>query len=528
MLSSTMDKKLISIFDFDGTLTMNGMPKYSFLDKFGYKNGMQDERFLKEALEHHLKSGKDYVRDFLEYALKIANDNNLQLTLPILCEGQETIGWNIGVDTFFDTLARTAKNRKTSNKNYVITSGVEEYVNNLPIAEHFSMVYGSCLEMDERQNILGIEKSMTDELKVKYIKNILMQNGKPVDDCSDVVYVGDGLTDEAPMQYVHKHGGKIIYISYKTANSLQGYKDLNKDVQIVDYNCSADFSPTGDVVKAFTEIMNHKEYARHFTTIDKHGVWPDDTSPDAIISQAKQAVANIIATENYTKLKKLYRLAGQSGSGKSTQLLPTVLNYEESRGNTPITIAVRTFAKYHPRYDDLAKTIPAGAIREATNGFGLKCLCAAYAMLLEMGYLTIVDLTIMEPCFEEFMLSQAQINNYQAEYHVLAVNKNLSNSFIEKRKNDPSHPEYGKIVNTSSIDFWYNALPRGIKFLAENDATNICFVWSAHKEEPLHYGIISERTTTALDTGRAELGEQKIDEQTLRQGKLEFLIKSAR
>lgn len=517
-------RKFISIFDFDGTLTADDMPKYSFMNRLGHKNGFQNKNTLNQIKKKQTATGERFIQSCLEHILQTAKDNKLQLTLPILCEGQDEIKWNAGIDSFFETLATHAKNYGLENKNYIITSGFEEYLQNLPIAKHFAAIYGSRLEIDKDRNIIGINQCMCDELKAKYLETILTDNGKQADDCTDVVYVGDGLTDKAPMQLVHEHGGKTIFIRHKTAQSTKGYYELNKKKPIVDYSCEADFTPNGDVVKCFVTIMNTSEYIRQFNAIDTHGVWADDTAPEIVIQKAKLAVADIVAGRNYTRVKRTYRLAGQSGSGKSTQLLPTILKVEEGKGNTPVVIAVRTFAKYHPRYDELTATLPAGTIREATNGFALKCTCAAYAMLLQQGYLTVLDLTIMDHWFESFMLSQVQSNNYDAEYHILAVNKDLSISFIEKRRKDINSPEHGKIVNASSIDYWYGALPRGIKFLSENDARNNCFIWTAYSMQPLYHGTL-KKAPEALETGRA-LSGNPLHEDDMRRGKFEFLCET--
>lgn len=270
-----------------------------------------------------------------------------------------------------------------------------------------------------------------------------------------------------------------------------------------------------------------KKYINQFKAIDKHGVWPDNTAAEIIIAQAKLAVADITAKAPYTQSKKLYRLAGQSGSGKSTQLLPALTAFNKSKNNNPITIAVRDFAPYHPDYANIAKTYEKGAIRERTNGFALKCLCAAYSMLMEIGVAIILDLTIMGEWFEKFMLDEAQSHNYEINYHILAVNKSISNSFIAKRKADSKSPEYGKIVNLSSINLWYDDLTKGVNFLAHNDKQNKCFVWTAFDKMPIYCGTM-DMAPAVLESGRAKTGALLHDEKVLLASKIEFIINSAK
>jgi len=265
---------------------------------------------------------------------------------------------------------------------------------------------------------------------------------------------------------------------------------------------------------------------KQFELIDRYGVWADDTNASVIIEKAKIVVADILKNQ-YSKQNKIYRLAGQSGSGKSTQLMPAVLEILEQQNKNPIIIGVRTFSTYHPNYEQIVKAYPKGEIRERTNGFALKCLCATFSILIGMGYLIVLDLTIMDKWFEEFILQQIKQNNYKVQYHILAVNIQISNGFIEKRRNDPNSAEFGKMVNNASIQLWYKELNYGVKYLSINDKENNCFIWSAFNKEPLYFGLISN-CLNALESGQSQTGSLTHSEAELLKAKIDFILKLAK
>jgi len=250
--------------------------------------------------------------------------------------------------------------------------------------------------------------------------------------------------------------------------------------------------------------------------------WKDDAPDEVIWEQAKLAVDNMLCEKKYTKAKRVYRLAGQSGSGKTTQLLPTLAGLEELRSNTPLVIAVRNFVKYHPKYEEIIATCEKGEIREKTNGFALKCLCAAFKQVMTMGYLTILDVTVLDPRFEEFINKQIQDNEYVAQYHILAVSKSLSDWFIDKRKNDSGSAETGKIVKQESKDYFYDILPIGIDYLGNVDSESVAFVWSAYEMEPIYRGSLCG-AVDAINVWRKQVGVVP-DELELRQAKLRYMV----
>lgn len=243
----------------------------------------------------------------------------------------------------------------------------------------------------------------------------------------------------------------------------------------------------------------------------KSTCWIDDTETDVIIEKAKEVFNNMI--QGKTKKKLLYRLCGQTGSGKTTQLLSSVERIVADQNLNPVVLGVRSCAEAHPKYENFKKDFPSGELREKTNGFALKCMSYVLKLLIENGYMILLDITLLDPVFEGFVLSLLKENNYKIEYHILAVNKTISDNFIVKRLK-----ESGRVIYKASSDYFYKILPIGLKYISKNDKINECCIWNAFDLEPVYSGKISLCYDKFISS-QNEIKEFKHSEEELRNSK---------
>ncbi len=88
---------------------------------------------------------------------------------------------------------------------------------------------------------------MTDDKKIVAIKEILKDNNRKNNNCRNVYYIGDGYSDYAAMEFVHRNGGKAIFVHQPNKDdelyqhNLEIYELLNKN-NIVDFCCIADYT----------------------------------------------------------------------------------------------------------------------------------------------------------------------------------------------------------------------------------------------------------------------------------------------
>lgn len=246
----------INIFDFDGTLTTETWPKFwVWAKKFGY-NGEQRNDHLENALAEYRKN---HIGNSLETFFGFFNDllieNAETLTNEELMEGEKYIQYNLGLDDFM---------KKTDTKNYIVSGGLKEFLEQLKTTKYFDGIYGTSLKHDENGKIVGIDEIMTDDKKILAICDILKRNNRKENDCRNVYYIGDGYSDAAAMRYVHENGGKAIFVHqpneddelYNHNNSI--YESLNVE-GIVDFFCIADYrngSTLFDILQRKTDRKN--------------------------------------------------------------------------------------------------------------------------------------------------------------------------------------------------------------------------------------------------------------------------------
>lgn len=240
----------INIFDFDGTLTTDTWPKFwVWVKKFGF-NGEKRNNELENALAQYRKShiGNE-LETFFWFFNDLLQNNNETITIEELMEGEKFIKFNPGVIDFL----------KTSNaKNYIVSGGIKDFLENLKIAIYFEGIYGTPL-LYKQNDICGIGNVMTDDNKILAIKDILRKNNRENDDCRNVFYVGDGYSDYAAMEFVHNNGGKAIFVHQPNhddelyQHNLKILEALNKN-GIVDFCFVADYSETSLLSKALKRI----------------------------------------------------------------------------------------------------------------------------------------------------------------------------------------------------------------------------------------------------------------------------------
>lgn len=229
----------INIFDFDGTLTTETWPKFwVWVKKFGYSGEKRNDNLEKALDEYRKINTGNELETFFGFFNDLLVSNNEAITYEELMEGERYIKYNPGVNDFIE---------KSSAKNYIISGGLKEFIQNLKISKYFDDIYGTPVRHDERGMIVGIDQVMTDDRKLLAICDILEKNNRQKNDCRNVYYIGDGYSDAAAMRFVHSNGGKSIFVHQPNKDDkFYGYNNriyekLNVD-GMVDFCCLADYT----------------------------------------------------------------------------------------------------------------------------------------------------------------------------------------------------------------------------------------------------------------------------------------------
>ena len=180
------------------------------------------------------------------------------------------------------------------------------------------------------------------------------------------------------------------------------------------------------------------------------------------------------------------RVAGQCGSGKTTQLMPSIKN--NLKTNNYIHLAVRMFAKLHPNYDELLEKYGQSLIREKTNGFALMILFAVMELLILNKYNIFLEVTILEESFEEYLIKLLKNNNYRILLNIIAIPFEVSNYFTEIRMKN-SIIEKNRFMPIETLNFFNNALHKSLKYIINEcnifDNFDRIIMWNLFSNEPI-------------------------------------------
>lgn len=173
------------------------------------------------------------------------------------------------------------------------------------------------------------------------------------------------------------------------------------------------------------------------------------------------------------------RLVGQSGSGKTSQLLPAVKAALEAQSQKFVSLAVRDFVPYHPNLSAIREHYDEGLVREKTNAFALTLLTLVLVRCIR-GHLPILfEVTLLSPEYERFVHRCLSEEGYGCDYHCLAIAKETSDAWIEARCR-----ETHRVVSKRSSDFFFQTLQPALEILQSVRMPNRVFIWDAYHTEP--------------------------------------------
>lgn len=241
--------KKIIIYDFDGTLTPYSLPKFEILEKSGIKNGVHNPIFLELSREKAVDKNVDLYTAMYDVYFEIIKNAGLKLIDKNFCLGCDNVNYNKGVIDFLNMLY------KNGVSNYLLSSGVKIFLEKVSISSYFKEIYATTFTYNQNNEANGLEFLMNDKNKVIAIKEILQKNIIDNEDCSNIIYIGDGFTDYYAMKYIKEHGGTSIFV-YNDLNSKDMLSIKEKDV--VDFYAKADFSQNSELYNYVKKLCKIK------------------------------------------------------------------------------------------------------------------------------------------------------------------------------------------------------------------------------------------------------------------------------
>lgn len=236
-----MSKIKAIVYDYDGTLTPDSYPVFAIVEESGVKGGCGSLEFQKQVHDLAKRDNISPTVAFINIILDTVKAAGYDLTDENITLGADQREYHSGVEEFLQ------KVQALGADNYLLSSGSKAYLERTTIAPYFTGIYGSTLSYDVNSEAVGIDHAMTTEAKVDSLRQIAQSiNGLP-EDCTGLVYVGDGPTDVPVMDYVKNHGGVTVLVQDPTTQAdverqLQELAAGTPIKEAITYRFPADFS----------------------------------------------------------------------------------------------------------------------------------------------------------------------------------------------------------------------------------------------------------------------------------------------
>ncbi|MBR3115870.1 zeta toxin family protein [Candidatus Saccharibacteria bacterium] len=260
---------------------------------------------------------------------------------------------------------------------------------------------------------------------------------------------------------------------------------------------------------------SNRELTQIITYMKAH--WPSTVKPEWQIGLAdypnilKQVLADF--TPGATKNHQLIRIAGLSGSGKTTQILPAVEAYCDKHHYQPILVAARRFVEYHPHYQDIKDYYGEENLRKMTDEFATILMFLTLSTLLKAGYDIILDVTLLDPEIEAILLKFIKSEQYTMLLLMIAVSPTVTEHFLEGRAWRHSQETEQEFIRATA---------KALNFYATKSPDIHIILWSVYDQPPIYDGPVKDCLAIFEDYSSRENLPQK-DDDARRDAKIKYL-----
>lgn len=244
------EKPIVAImYDFDRTLCTKDMQDYSFIPSLG----MTESEFWETTNEMWQREHMDSVLAYMYSMVKISKDKGI----PLLRENLVSMGKNVelfkGVDGWFDRLNQFGERCGVQIEHYIISSGMKEIIEGTSVSGCFKSIFACEFLYDENgwavwpktdvnytnktQFVYRINKGVLNVANDLDLNRSMPEDSKRVP-FTNMIYIGDGLSDVPCMKMMKAYGGYSIAVYQKRDSKVEDL--LKKDR--VDFIYPADYS----------------------------------------------------------------------------------------------------------------------------------------------------------------------------------------------------------------------------------------------------------------------------------------------
>jgi 2-hydroxy-3-keto-5-methylthiopentenyl-1-phosphate phosphatase len=212
------------VYDFDGTLSPQPMQEYTVLPKIG----IDSKTFWNGVNEEAHKTGSDSMLVYMRLMLREANKREVSIKREDFAKLAKSIEYFPGVETWFTRMNAYVKKRsgaKVKVQHYIISAGQKEILDGVSIRKHFKQIYASEYHFDHNGVADFPKVLINDTTKTQFLFRVnkgrevlnesinehMPENQRPIP-FTNMIYIGDGMSDVPSMALTKKNGGHTIAV----------------------------------------------------------------------------------------------------------------------------------------------------------------------------------------------------------------------------------------------------------------------------------------------------------------------------
>ena len=251
------------LYDFDKTLCTTDMEDYSFIPSLGYTPA----QFWQKANNFGWENQMDGLLAYMYTMIQECAAQNIKLDRAFLNHCGESIQLFPGVREWFARINAFGESLGVQVEHYVISSGLREIIEGSGIAQEFREIYACEFYYNENgdacwpkldvnftnktQFVYRINKGILDVSRDKELNDSMPDDSKRVP-FTNMIYMGDGLSDVPCMKMMRAYGGQAIAV-YQASNR-QGVEKLLADGR-VDFIFPADYREGMELDRTVRDIL---------------------------------------------------------------------------------------------------------------------------------------------------------------------------------------------------------------------------------------------------------------------------------
>lgn len=258
------DKPIVAImYDFDKTLCTKDMQDYNFIPSLQ----MSSADFWATANSFGADEHMDSILAYMYIMIQKSREKNVPLNRETLVNHGKDIELYNGVTEWFDRVNQYGALIGVSVEHYIISSGLKEIIEGSDISGKFKEIFACEFYYDESgqpvwpktavnytnktQFVYRINKGVLDVANDVDLNRSMPDDSKRVP-FSNMIYIGDGLSDVPCMKMMKAYGGQAIAV-YTDANKEKVEQLLIEDR--VDFVFPADYSKDSRLDKTMKNIL---------------------------------------------------------------------------------------------------------------------------------------------------------------------------------------------------------------------------------------------------------------------------------